>query len=294
MKDLPPLQWLRVFESSARHLSFTRAAEELSVTQSAVSQQIKLLENFVGEPLFLRGPRSLQLTATGSTYLPDIQAAIQMLRQSTRSHFIHSTPDRITIRCNWSFSVLWLAPRIESFMKENAGLSVNIVPAIWESDYNHREDDIEIRFGTRSGGENEYPLSEQIHCFPMCSRSLAKQIKQPGDFFKFGRINSLGTATPWEGIYEICGVELPESYAQNELSTHGYMLAVEMARCHLGVMLGLSFISDALLERGDLIRLFDFELAVPEVYYLKANRERLDDNENRFCDWLLRQSRTGQ
>jgi DNA-binding transcriptional LysR family regulator len=65
------------------------------------------------------------------------------------------------------------------------------------------------------------------------------------------------------------------------------MLAVEMARCELGVMLGLSFISDALLANGDLVRLFDVELEIPETYYLKADRGRLSDNENKFCDWLL-------
>jgi len=287
MKDLPPLQWLRVFESSARHLSFTRAADELSVTQSAVSQQIKLLENFLGEPLFIRGPRSLQLTNAGSTYLPDIQTALQVLRQSTRSNFVHSDVDRITIRSNWSFSVLWLTPRIESFLKACPGISLNIVPAIWETDYGNKSDDIEIRFGATSGQDNEFLLSDKMSCFPLCSPQLAEQIGSAGDLLEFGRINSLGSATPWEKMYQLLGIVLPDDLQQSELSTHGYMLAVEMARCKLGVMLGLSFISDSLMAKGDLVRLFDVELDIPDTYYLKADRTRLTDNENRFCDWLL-------
>ncbi len=287
MKDLPPLQWLRVFESSARHLSFTQAADELNVTQSAVSQQIKLLENFVGESLFIRGARSLQLTNAGSTYLPDIQAALQILRQSTRSNFVMSDSDRITVRSNWSFSVLWLTPRIESFMRKHPGISLNIVPAIWETDYSNRSDDIEIRFGTLSGNDNEYLLSQQMFCFPLCSPQLAKQIKKPEDFFRFGRINSLGATTPWEKIYQLCGIAAPENLQQSELTTHGYMLAVEMARSKLGIMLGLSFISDSLISCGELVRLFDVELAVPETYYLTTDRNRLSDNEKRFFDWLL-------
>ena len=289
MKDLPPLQWLRVFESSARHLSFTQAAEELNVTQSAVSQQIKLLENFIGESLFLRGARSLQLTNAGSTYLPDIQSALQILRSSTRSHFLHSDHHRITIRSNWSFSVLWLTPRIESFLQAHPGISLNIVPAIWESDYSNKSDDIEIRFGTFTSGENEFLLSKQMSCFPICSPEIAKQVDKPENMFKFGRINSLGAATPWEKVYELCNISPLEGLQQIELSTHGYMLAVEMARCRLGIMLGLSFISDSLLQQGDLVRLFDFELAIPETYYLKADRSRLSDNENLFCDWLLKE-----
>jgi LysR family glycine cleavage system transcriptional activator len=287
MKDLPPLQWLRVFESSARHLSFTRAADELNITQSAVSQQIKLLENFTGEPLFIRGARSLQLTNAGSTYLPDIQSALQILRQSTRSNFHRSDRHRITIRSNWSFSVLWLTPRIESFMNTHPGISLNIVPAIWETDYSNKSDDIEIRFGTTSGNESEFLLSEKMSCFPLCSPELAAQITGPEDLFRFGRINSLGSATPWEEMYRLYDVTPPSQLQQPELSTHGYMLAVEMARCKLGIMLGLSFISDSLVASGDLVRLFDAELEIPETYYLKVDRNRLSENENKFCDWLL-------
>ena len=289
MKDLPPLQWLRVFESSARHLSFTRAADELNITQSAVSQQIKLLENFTGEPLFIRGARSLQLTNAGSTYLPDIQSALQILRQSTRSNFHRSDRHRITIRSNWSFSVLWLTPRIESFMNTHPGISLNIVPAIWETDYSNKAGDIEIRFGTTSGSDSEFLLSEKMSCFPLCSPELAAQIASPEDLFKFGRINSLGSATPWEEMYRLYGVTPPSQLQQPELSTHGYMLAVEMARCKLGIMLGLSFISDSLVTSGDLVRLFDAELEIPQTYYLKADRNRLSENENKFCDWLLEQ-----
>jgi LysR family glycine cleavage system transcriptional activator len=289
MKDLPPLQWLRVFESSARHLSFTRAADELNITQSAVSQQIKLLENFTGEPLFIRGARSLQLTNAGSTYLPDIQSALQILRQSTRSNFHRSERHRITIRSNWSFSVLWLTPRIESFMNTHPGISLNIVPAIWETDYSNKSDDIEIRFGTTSGNDSEFLLSGKMSCFPLCSPELAAQIAGPEDLFSFGRINSLGSATPWEEMYRLYDVTPPSQLQQPELSTHGYMLAVEMARCKLGIMLGLSFISDSLVASGDLVRLFDAELEIPQTYYLKADRNRLSENENNFCDWLLEQ-----
>ena len=178
MRDLPPLQWLRVFESSARHLSFTQAGEELNITQSAVSQQIKLLENFIGETLFIRGSRSLQLTNAGSSYLPDIQSALQILRQSTRANFVQSDINRITVRSNWSFSVLWLTPRIDSFLQQYPGMSLNIVPAIWETDYSNKMDDIEIRFGTSTDGKNEYLLSREMSCFPLCAPEIAAQ---PGD-----------------------------------------------------------------------------------------------------------------
>jgi DNA-binding transcriptional LysR family regulator len=128
-----------------------------------------------------------------------------------------------------------------------------------------------------------------MSCFPLCSPELAAQIAGPEDLFKFGRINSLGSATPWEEMYRLYDVTPPSQLQQTELSTHGYMLAVEMARCKLGIMLGLSFISDSLVASGDLVRLFDVELEIPQTYYLKADRNRLSENENKFCDWLLEQ-----
>jgi LysR family glycine cleavage system transcriptional activator len=171
-------------------------------------------------------------------------------------------------------------------MKTHPGISLNIVPAIWETDYSNKAGDIEIRFGTTSGSDSEFLLSEKMTCFPLCSPELAVQIAGPEDLFSFGRINSLGAATPWDEMYRVLEVK-PPGLQQPELSTHGYMLAVEMARCKLGIMLGLSFISDSLVVSGDLVRLFDVELEIPETYYLKADRNRLSENENKFCDWLL-------
>ena len=289
MKDLPPLQWLRAFESSARLLSFTLAAEELNVTQSAVSQQIKLLENFLGQSLFLRRVRSIQLTNAGSTYLPDIQNALHILRRSTRSNFVQSDSHRITIRSNWSFSVLWLIPRIDSFLQSFPGISLNIVPAVWETDYQNKSDDIEIRFGASDGKDNEVLLCEKTWCFPLASPQLAEQVKQPEDMLQFTRINSMGAVTPWNRIYELCGLANSDRLEQRQLTTHAYMLAVEMARQNLGIMLGLSLISDSLVNNGDLIRLFDVNLETPDTYYLKADRSRLSKIENAFCDWLLDQ-----
>lgn len=287
MKDLPPLQWLRAFESSARYLSFTRAAEELNITQSAVSQQIKLLENFLGESLFIRAVRSLRLTNVASSYLPDIQSALLILRRSTRANFIQSDTRQITIRSNWSFSQLWLAPRLHTFLREFPAISLNILPAIWEIDYQNKSDDIEIRFGASDGKNNEVLLREKSWCFPLCSPALARQIKIPQDMLRFDRINSLGAQRPWEGIYQLCGVLDSEQAEQRHLSTHGYMLAVEMARQNLGIMLGLSLISDDLISSGELVRLFDVKLETPDIYYLKADRKRLSEAENGFCDWLL-------
>ena len=256
------------------------------MTQSAVSQQIKLLENFVGTSLFIRGSRSLQLTPTGKNYLPDIQQAIHILRTSTRSHFVRSEPERITIRSNWSFSVLWLTPRLHAFTRLHPEISLNIVPVMWDADFDSKTDSIEIRFGPAQD-QAAFQLTRNMTCFPLCSPGMARQIKDPEDLFAHGRINSLGVTTPWAQVYSALGVSESGSSGQSEFTTQAYMLAIEMARNDLGVMLGLSFITDALIERGELVRLFDIAIEIPDIIYLKAEPGRLSDSERLFCDWLL-------
>ena len=284
------MQWLRVFESSARHLSFTQAAEELNITQSAVSQQIKLLENFVGTSLFIRGSRSLQLTPTGKNYLPDVQQALHILRTSTRSHFVRSEQQRITIRSNWSFSVLWLTPRLNAFMQQYPEISINIVPVMWDADFDSKTDSIEIRFGPAQdrGG---FQLTRNMSCFPLCSPRLAGRIRNPDDLLEYRRINSLGVTTPWDKLYRALDLDWPSRSTQAELTTQAYMLALEMTRNDLGVMLGVSFLTDELIDRGELVRLFDVAVEIPDVIYLKAEPDRLSDSEQLFCDWLLAELR---
>ncbi len=287
MKDLPPLQWLRAFEAAARHLSFTRSAEELNVTQSAVSQQIKLLENFIGSALFIRRPRALQLTPAGKNYLPDVQRAIDLLRTSTRSNFLRSEQHRITLRCNWSFASLWLIPRLPEFTRSHPGISLNIVPVMWESDYAADTDSIEIRFAAGSGEDQLIVLQDDVSCFPLCSPGLAAQIREPDDLLRFGRIDSLGVTSPWPQLYRRLGIEDRGVDDRSELTTQAFLLALEMARNDLGVMLGVSLLTDDLIAAGELVRLFDVELPMDDLYFLKADRARLTQSENLFCDWLL-------
>ncbi len=287
MKDLPPLQWLRVFEASARHLSFTRAGEELNITQSAVSQQIKLLENFIGSALFIRRPRALQLTPAGKNYLPDVQRAIELLRSSTRSNFLRSEQHRITLRCNWSFASLWLIPRLGEFTRLHPGISLNIVPVMWESDYAANTDSIEIRFAAGGGESQLIVLRDALTCFPVCSPRLAERIREPADLLRFGRIDSLGVTSPWPQLYRRLGIDAADAVDRPELTTQAFLLALEMARNDLGVMLGVSLLTDDLLAAGELVRLFDVQLPIDDLYFLKADRARLTQSENLFCDWLL-------
>ena len=109
---LPPLNWLRSFEAAARRLSFTAAGEELHITQSAVSQQVRNLEGLLGQPLFLRGPRSLQLTEAGRRYLPTVENAFELLALGTGEFLAPKQENLLDIRANFAFTLYWLTPRV--------------------------------------------------------------------------------------------------------------------------------------------------------------------------------------
>lgn len=125
-KRLPPLNALRVFDAAARHLSFTKAAEELFVTQAAVSHQIKSLEDFLGLKLFRRRNRSLLLTEEGQSYYLDIKEIFSSINEATRKLQARSAKGALTVSLPPSFAIQWLVPRLSGFNSAYPGIDVRI------------------------------------------------------------------------------------------------------------------------------------------------------------------------
>jgi LysR family glycine cleavage system transcriptional activator len=293
MKDMPPLQWLRTFEASARHLSFTAAATELNVTQSAVSQQIKLLENYLGQSLFVRRARSLQLTNSARLYLPDVQTAISQLRKSTELHFGKADSKTLTIRSNWAFSVFWLSPRLGDFLKQHPGLSVNIIPALWEADYHDKSDVVQIRFGKPAPDEDCILLTQQIYHYPVCSPELASNINSLEDLEQAVKIDVMGFSGQWEDFLRknfLCENNMhqkPNHSSSSYISTPTFILAVEMARSSLGVALTHDLIVQNLINSGQLTKVGNVQIPIAENYYLIHDKQHASPIEKEFCDWLI-------
>src|SRR5690554_3512253 len=144
---LPHLAWLRAFEATARHMSFTLAAQELGLTQSAVSQHVRNLELFLGRDLFIRRTRALDLTEAGGNYLPTVREAFDMLTQGTRSVFGDTRSNSLIVQCNLGFALFWLTPRLQDFQTQHPGIALNIVTPIWDPERNTDTSALEIRFG---------------------------------------------------------------------------------------------------------------------------------------------------
>ena len=144
---LPPLSWLRAFEASARHLSFTHAASELNLTQAAISKQVKLLEHYLREPLFQRNARSLVLTKVGAAYLPKVRDSFERLSVGTQEVFGNRRSEVLTLRASAGFSVNWVAPRLIDFFEKFPKIPVRIVSSIWAEEFDRERFDLDIRYG---------------------------------------------------------------------------------------------------------------------------------------------------
>ena len=144
MSRLPPLNALRAFETSARLGSFTRAADELHVTQAAVSQQVKQLEQHLGSPLFIREAKGLRLTEVGRSYLPALTQAFHTLRNSTDELFGERGRTQLSVRASNSFAEHFLAPRLQRFLADYLCFRVRISSSPWTAFAEESNVDVEI------------------------------------------------------------------------------------------------------------------------------------------------------
>jgi LysR family transcriptional regulator, glycine cleavage system transcriptional activator len=169
---LPSLNGLRAFEAAARHLSFTRAAAELNVTQTAISHQIRRLEEQLGLRLFMRQQRTLLLTEDAQQYLPAVRAACADLRLATDRLLRADGKSVLAVSCLPSLAAKWLVPRLAVFQRDDPDIEVRIATATRLVDFRREEVDLAIRYGNGRwpGLRADWLMSENV--FPVCSPAL--------------------------------------------------------------------------------------------------------------------------
>jgi LysR family transcriptional regulator, glycine cleavage system transcriptional activator len=214
-----PLNALRVFEAVARHGSFTRAGAELGMTQTAVSYQIKLLEENIGEPLFLRRPRQIRLTDVGEQLAPKVTEAFEMLNEAVAS-VRETTEEILTIHSTGTFAQQWLSRHLGSFQLAHPNIAVRLKTAGTIVDFNREPADLAVRWGT---GNWPGLFSKKIMVLdfsPMLSPRLAAEvggIREPSDLLKLPVISA---GDHWWPIwFKAAGIENPglEKFPRNEL-----------------------------------------------------------------------------
>ena len=273
-KSLPPLTWLRSFEAAARHLSFTAAAAELGLTQSAVSQQVKSLETRLHLALFIRRARGLALTDAGRRLLPDVEAPLQALAAAV--HGVDTGPARTLLTIATSVSVAqWvIGPRLPEFQARFPDLRVRLFSAIWPDDFHATRADVEIRFGSerQAGPDAELLLPNRLIAL--------KSPRLEGDLSGFPLIEAVGTSSGWRSWSKQFGtVRSPSIY------TDTFGMALQLAVQGNGAALVSELLAEHALQEGLVERAHPASLPSQEGYYLSVSKEK--PQSSAFREWLL-------
>ena len=291
MNGLPSLNGLRAFEAAARHLSFTRAAAELNVTQTAISHQIRRLEAQLGLRLFLRGTRALRLTREAQAYLPAVRAAFEDLRLATDRLRRPGHNQLLIVSTMASLAAKWLLPRLTQFQEAHPGIEVRISTSSHLVDFRREEVDCAIRYGRGSwpGLRAEWLMAEDI--YPVCSPALLKgpkPLKRPEDLAQHTLIHGSFSGEDWQLWLTAAG--LPTALATRPgLSFDLSLMALQAAIDGLGVALGRSAFVEADIAAGRLVVPFAFRLPAEAGYYVVAPEETADlPKIALFRDWLVK------
>ncbi|UFQ02768.1 transcriptional regulator GcvA [Pseudomonas fitomaticsae] len=287
---LPSLNGLRSFECAARHLSFTRAAEELNVTQTAISHQIRRLEDELGVRLFMRLKDGLALTKEGNAYLPGIRSAFLELRYSTEKLLESSNNSVLTISTLVSVASKWLLPRLPSFREAHPQIDVRISASTELVDFRKGGIDAAIRYGDGNwpGLRADWLMSDEI--FPVCSPRLLtgdKPLKTPADLAHHPLLQVSGlTANDWNDWLHAAG-QPPLKAKGSRLTFDLAMMAVQSAIDGQGVCIGRSTYVDDDLRAGRLVAPFDLRLKSDSGFYLVTPHDQAESKKIvAFRGWL--------
>ena len=287
-RSLPPLSAVRAFEAAARHLSFTRAGEELGMTQAAVSYQIRLLEERVGEPLFLRRPRQVKLTAAGARLAPHIWEAFDRMRLAF-DDLARDTGGTLDINAVPTFAIHWLGAHIGRFQLDNPDLAIRIRPVNEVIDFASDGADVAIRAGKGGWpGLRRHKLLEAAYT-PMMSPAVAASIggvKQPADLMK---LPILDPDDEWWGHW-LGKVNLETDWLKEKRSSRMGAQVMVGAAAIAGA--GVALLTPAFYERelatGALIQPFDVLGYSGDAYWLVYPEARRNAPKiRRFREWIL-------
>lgn len=289
---LPSLNALRTFEAVARHNSFTRAAEELNVTQSAASRLVHSLEEYLEVPLFTRRSRRIQLTDQGTYYSRLVSRSLDLLEAGT-VELMSSRAGQGTLSVGMlpTFGTRWLLPRLPSFQKLHPDISVNVVSSDGDLDFTRERIDIAIRFGHGEWSDAlvDPLMGEEVQV--VCSPLLVdpdRPLDHPSDITRYRLIEHSTRPHSWEHWFRSVGAELSPIDWGPRLE-HFFMI-IEAAKAGLGMALLPTFLIEEELRTGSLIAPFKTRVSGPGAYYLvtpqtKAGLPRV----TAFRRWVLAQ-----
>ena len=288
-RDLPPLSALRAFEAAARNLSFRKAAEELGLTQSAISHQVAGLERHFGTSLFDRAGRRIALTPAGRLLFPRIRDGFdrfargaELLRRSRMS-------DDLRVQVYVTVAVRWLIPRLHRFQAANPNVVVRINTSVLDWEFDSEIADLGLICTIEPDRPGLiYDLLFEALLFPVCTPAVAQGglgLRQPVDLVNHALLQVYTTALDWQIWLDAAGVPNLKGRAASQFDS--YLLAIEAALDGQGVALAPHFMVSEDLKSGRLVRPFPIEVRQPARWYLVCPAERRSERAiEAFRIWL--------
>ncbi|MEM8812611.1 MAG: transcriptional regulator GcvA [Pseudomonadota bacterium] len=292
---LPPLNAIRAFEATARHLSFSKAAEELNLTPSALSYQVRMLEDHLGMKVFKRLNRAIELTETGARLFPGIRDGFDRLRESFDQLTPDTPDDVLVVSTGPAFAAKWLTPRVFRFVDAHPDIELRISANLRLVDFGQNDIDVGLRFG-----EGRYPglRSERVlpdFATPMASPRFLEQhpdLKAPFDLQAMPLLHddslvNWDHAPSWGLLFRRLGLD--EARARRGLRFNHADHALDAAVEGAGVVLGRNTLAAGDIRTGRLVRLFpELVLDTHLSFHLVCREQDFSRHKIRvFWDWVL-------
>ncbi len=288
-RKLPSLSAAKAFEAAARLLSFRAAAEELSVTHSAISHQVKSLEAQLGVLLFRRGPQSVTLTEAGRLYFPVLRDALDRIAEGTELVRSLESPKELTVQVYITMAVHWLIPRLHEFQQRYPDIRVRLATSRVSWDFDAEQADLGIVLHSPSDPSVHREILAPASVTPVCSPKLLggrNGISKPEDLHRYPLLKIYTSPLDWQIWFAKAGVEAAAE--SDAISVDSYILAYEAAIEGQGVAMGLKpfGIPDLNMERR-LVAPFGIVAERTDSWLLVCRPERLDRPAVRvFRNWI--------
>ncbi len=288
--SLPSLSALAAFEAAARHLSLTKAGEELNVTTGAVSRSVRMLEDELGTPLFVRRHRAVELTREGETLAQALRDGFERISSSFRQIKSFGGQAVVTVGSTMAMAHLWLMPRMGSFWNRHPEIVVDHVISDHPRGLDRPDVDLRVRYG-----DGEWPdeLSAKLYedvIFPVASPAFAKAYPahSVAELAQLPLLSVEGPDWAWTTWAEFLReVGYPDRRV-NVRRFNSYVIAMQAARSGQGVALGWSVLVEPLIEAGTLVRVSDLEIVAPQHNYVTWSARRpLSPQAELLRDWLV-------
>lgn len=288
MKKMPPLNALKAFEAAARHLNFTKAAEELFVTQAAISHQIKSLEDFLGLKLFVRRKRNLYLTEVGQDYFLEVRQVFQTIQNATQKILQRNARGALTIAVPASYASIWLVPHLNDFTNQYPDIDVRLKAVDQDEHFLDESMDAAIYIGQGYWPGLSATRLQVESIIPVCAPQLLAgehPLQTLADLQYHTLLHETSTErwADWLGHFDV-----DASKAKSGALYSHTMLTLQAAAIGQGVALASDFLASTDLQTGRLVAPFSEKLIDTQGYYLVCDKNSAAlEKVMLFRQWLL-------